>query len=296
MSAALFPDNFKHQLFAVNDITINVRHGGVGSPLLLVHGYPQTMAMWHSVAAQLAKRFYVVCVDLRGYGDSAKPESTATHEPYSKRAMAQDLHEVMMQLGYESYAVAGHDRGARVAHRMALDFAPFITKVCVMDIAPTHHMFATTDQAFATAYYHWFFLIQPDGLPEKMIGQDPEFYLREKLNRWSAPGAQFNEQAVTEYVRCFSNEDAIHASCEDYRAAATIDLQHDEADMHCKTKCPLLVLWGQHGFVGRQYDVLAVWQQRATQVHGTTVNSGHFLPEEAPEEVVQQLTQFLLHA
>jgi len=296
VSAALFPDNFKHERLLVNEVSIHVRHGGLGPPLLLVHGYPQTMAMWHLVAGQLAKHFHVVCVDLRGYGDSAKPESTATHEPYSKRAMAKDLHAVMMQLGYESFAVAGHDRGARVAHRMALDFAPSITKVCVMDIAPTHHMFATTDQAFATAYYHWFFLIQPDGLPEKMIGQDPEFYLREKLNRWSAPGAQFNEQAVAEYIRCFSNEDTIHASCEDYRAAASIDLHHDEADMHCKIECPLLVLWGQHGFVGRQYDVLAVWQQRATQVQGCTVNSGHFLPEEAPEEVVQRLTQFLLHA
>jgi haloacetate dehalogenase len=206
--------------------------------------------------------------------------------------MAQDMVEVMAALGHQEFFVAGHDRGARVTHRMALDYPERVEKACVMDIAPTHLMFKTTDQHFATGYYHWFFLIQPDGLPERMIGADPAYYLAEKMRRWSAPGAVFSDKAVAEYVRCFSNPEVIHASCEDYRAAASIDLRHDEDDMHLKVRCPLLVLWGSKGFVNRTYDVLRVWRDRAEQVEGGALDCGHFLPEEAPEAVCEQLLRF----
>lgn len=260
--------------------------------LLLLHGYPQTHVMWSALAPQLAQHFFVVCPDLRGYGDSSKPVGLPDHSNYSKRAMAKDMVEVMQHLGYTEFFVAGHDRGARVTHRMALDYPRQVKAACVMDIAPTHHMFKTTNQNFATAYYHWFFLIQPDGLPEKMIGADPAYYLKEKLRRWAAPGAQFDPQCVAEYVRCFSAPEAIHASCEDYRAAASIDLEHDEADMHLQVECPLLVLWGDKGFVNRTYDVLEVWKSRAPKAQGKTLPCGHFLPEEAPEETLRELLQF----
>ena len=204
---------------------INLVHGGSGSPLMLLHGYPQTHVIWHKIAPLLAHHFHVICPDLRGYGDSSTPPSTSNHYPYSKRAMGQDMVEVMEHLGYSRFLLAGHDRGARVAHRMALDYADSIKKACVMDITPTRHMFRSTDQHFATGYYHWFFLIQPNGLPERMIGADPSYYLTEKLKRWSAPNAVFSDEAVAEYVRCFSKPESIHASCEDYRAAASIDLQ-----------------------------------------------------------------------
>jgi haloacetate dehalogenase len=206
--------------------------------------------------------------------------------------MAADMVEVMQALGHERFAVAGHDRGARVTHRLALDHPARVTRACVMDIAPTHHMFRTTDQTFATGYYHWFFLIQPDGLPEHMIGAEPAWYLREKLRRWAAPGARFDPRAIAEYVRCFEDPATIHASCEDYRAAASIDLAHDEADMARRIDCPLLVLWGARGFVARSYDVLATWRERAAEVHGQALDCGHFLPEEAPDAVCVALLGF----
>jgi haloacetate dehalogenase len=288
----MFADDFDKAKIITSDAEINLVHGGSGSPLLLLHGYPQTHVIWHEVAPQLAQSFHVICPDLRGYGDSSKPPSTPDHYPYSKRAMGQDMAEVMTALGHKKYFVAGHDRGARVTHRMALDYPERVEKACVMDIAPTHLMFKTADQNFATGYYHWFFLIQPDGLPEHMIGADPAYYLSEKLRRWSAPGAVFSDEAVDEYIRCFSNPEAIHASCEDYRAAASIDLQHDEDDMHRKVQCPLLVLWGSKGFVNRTYDVLRVWQDRAERVEGRALDCGHFLPEEAPEAVCEEFVRF----
>jgi len=288
----LFGPEFQQARIKTREAEINLLHGGVGEPLLLIHGYPQTHAIWHLVAPELAKHFHLVCVDLRGYGDSSKPDGVADHSNYSKRVMAQDLLEVMQTLGYTEFYVAGHDRGGRVAHRMALDHPEAVRKVCVMDIAPTHHMFSTTDQTFATAYYHWFFLIQPNGLPERMIAADPEYYLREKLKRWGGPEASYAEEAVAEYLRCFSDPDTIHASCEDYRAAATIDMLHDEADMHTKLQMPLLVLWGSQGFVNRNYDLLSVWRERAENVQGKALASGHFLPEEAPDEVLTELIDF----
>ncbi|MEQ8232950.1 MAG: alpha/beta hydrolase [Gammaproteobacteria bacterium] len=288
----LFGSEFTRARIETSGAAINLVHGGSGPPLLLLHGYPQTHAMWHRVAPRLAAHFHVVCPDLRGYGDSDKPTSTPDHAPYAKRAMAADMVEVMQALGHERFAVAGHDRGARVTHRLALDHPARVTRACVMDIAPTHHMFRTTDQTFATGYYHWFFLIQPDGLPEHMIGAEPAWYLREKLRRWAAPGARFDPRAIAEYVRCFEDPATIHASCEDYRAAASIDLAHDEADMARRIDCPLLVLWGARGFVARSYDVLATWRERAAEVHGQALDCGHFLPEEAPDAVCVALLGF----
>ena len=293
----MFGEAFTQQRIPVGGAEINLLTGGDGPPLLLIHGYPQTHAMWHRLAPELARHFTVICPDLRGYGDSSKPPGKPDHGNYSKREMARDLAEVMTALGFERFAVVGHDRGARVAHRLALDHPARIERACVMDIAPTLHMFDHTDQAFATGYYHWFFLIQPDGLPEHMIGADPGWFLREKLRRWSAPGAHFDEAAVAEYVRCFSSPEGVHASCEDYRAAASIDLEHDRADFgRRRIACPLLVLWGERGFVRRSYDVLTVWGEYADDVRGAPVPGGHFLPEESPDEVLRQLLPFLSNA
>lgn len=252
--------------------------------------------MWHEVAPTLARDFQIICPDLRGYGESSKPDSDADHLPYSKRKMAADMVAVMESLGHHQFCVAGHDRGARVAHRLCLDYPEKVERACVMDIAPTLHMFENTDQAFATGYYHWFFLIQPDGLPEHMIGLDPDYFLREKLRRWSAPDAEFHPRAVDEYVRCFSTSEVIHASCEDYRAAAGIDLIHDREDRQAgkKVSCPLQVLWGSKGFVNRTYDVLSVWRFYASTVTGKALECGHFLPEEAPEAVIDELRRFFL--
>ncbi len=288
----MFSTAFTQAQINTSGAEINLVHGGSGPPLLLLHGYPQTHAMWHKVAPQLAQHFHVICPDLRGYGDSSKPPSTADHYPYSKRAMSQDMVEVMTSLGHSEFMVAGHDRGARVTHRLALDYSEKIQKACVMDIAPTRHMFKTADQHFATGYYHWFFLIQPNGLPERMIGADPAYYLNEKLKQWSAPETIFTDEAVAEYLRCFSDPETIHASCEDYRAAASIDLIHDEEDISKKVTCPLLALWGSKGFINRTYDVLSVWNEYAEKVEGKALESGHYLPEEAPQAVCDELIKF----
>ncbi len=288
----LFGKEFTKTTVKTTGSEIHLVHGGTGYPLLLLHGYPQTHVIWHAIAPKLAKKFHVICPDLRGYGDSSKPSSTKDHYPYSKRAMAQDMVEVMDAFGYHDFFVAGHDRGARVTHRMALDHPDRVKKACVMDITPTSHMFNSTNQHFATGYYHWFFLIQPDGLPEQMIGNNPEYYLSEKLKRWSAPGMEFNSKAVAEYIRCFSKPENIHASCEDYRAAASIDLEHDKEDAGKKIECPLLVLWGSQGFIHRTYDVINVWKNYANQVQGKSLDCGHFLPEESADETAEELLNF----
>jgi haloacetate dehalogenase len=259
---------------------------------LLLHGYPQTRACWAAVVPPLAERFTVVAADLRGYGDSDKPPGEQDHAGYSKRAMAADMVGLMAALGFDRFDVAGHDRGGRVAHRMALDHPDVVRRAAVLDIVPTRTLFATTDQAFATAYYHWFFLIQPDGLPEAMIGRDPEWFLRETVRRWSGRGRQVPEWAIAEYVRCFSDPAAVHASCEDYRAAASIDLEHDAADGDRRVTCPLLVLWGEQGAMHRLNDVLATWRALADDVRGRHLPCGHFLPEECPEETAAELVAF----
>ncbi|MDT3399089.1 alpha/beta hydrolase [Streptomyces sp. B1866] len=279
----------------VDGVAVHAVTGGEGPPVLLLHGYPQTHAMWHRVAPALARRHTVVAADLRGYGDSGRPADEPGHAAYAKRAMAADLVGLMRRLGFDRFAVAGHDRGARVTHRMCLDHPERVTRAAVLDILPTRHMFATTDRALAQGYYHWFFLAQPDGLPERLIGGDPEYYLRTKLGRWSAEGASFDPRAVEEYVRCFRDPASVHATCEDYRAAGTVDLEHDEADAAAgrRVDCPLLVLWGTRGFVASRYDVAAVWRDYAADVRGAGLDCGHFLAEEAPEETARALADFL---
>ncbi len=286
-------ENFTRTRVDTTGATINLVQGGSGRPLLLLHGYPQTHVMWHKIAPRLAETFTVVASDLRGYGDSSKPPGGPDHGGYSKRAMAQDQVEVMAKLGFEEFFVVGHDRGARVAHRMALDHPGRVRKLAVLDIVPTYKMFAAVNKDLATAYYHWFFLIQPYDLPETLIGARPEYYLRTKLARWSAGTAAFAPEAVAEYVRCFSDPATIHAGCEDYRAAASIDLVHDQADLDRKVTCPVLALWGAQGRAGRAYDVTETWRERASDVRGRALPCGHFLAEEAPEETCAELHAFL---
>ncbi|MEL7099817.1 MAG: alpha/beta hydrolase [Pseudomonadota bacterium] len=267
------------------------RIGGDGPPLLLLHGYPQTSAMWHRVAPALAKNHTVICADLRGYGASSKPVSAPDHAPYSKRAMGADLFAAMDALGFDRFAIGAHDRGARVAHRMAADAPERLTRLAVLDIAPTREMYAETTDAFARAYWHWFWLIQPAPMPEDMIGADPERYWRLKCGRGSAGLGIFAEAALAEYLAAFRDPACIHASCEDYRAAASIDIAHDNAEAG-KLPMPLLVNWGTDGVVGRVFDVLALWRARAQDVQGGPIKGGHYLAEENPSEVLDAWTAF----
>jgi haloacetate dehalogenase len=284
-------EGFSTDQVSANRTTIHVRHGGAGAPVLLLHGYPQTHAMWHRVAPALARRFTVVCPDLRGYGDSAKPPSDETHAAYSKRTMAQDQLEVMQSLGFERFAVVGHDRGARVARRLALDHAQNVTRLAVLDIVPTARIYASLDQGRATAVWRYFFLIQPTDLPERLIGADPDFYLRWTFDEWCARPDALSEDALSEYRRCFDAE-TIHAGCEDYRAGATIDLAHDRDDVSRGISCPVLVLWSSEG-LGSSYDVLEIWRDEADDVRGRALHAGHFLAEERADETAAELLAFL---
>jgi haloacetate dehalogenase len=284
-------DGFARQQIRTRETTINLVRGGEGDPVLLLHGYPQTHVCWHRVAPLLAEQFTVVCADLRGYGDSAKPPGDTEHLRYSKRAMAQDQVEVMQGLGFQKFAVIGHDRGARVAHRMALDHPEKVTRLALLDIVPTRWAFAHVDKDMATAAFNWFFLIQEDGLPERLIEAEPAFYLQWILDHWADRKGVFAEEAIAEYRRCFDAE-AIHAISEEYRASATIDLVHDAADAVRKISCPTLVLWSASGMWAK-YDVLKVWQERAEHVQGVALDCGHFLPEEAPERTAAELIHFL---
>ncbi|MEM9442877.1 MAG: alpha/beta hydrolase [Pseudomonadota bacterium] len=287
-------DGFEVRDIETSETVIHLRVGGSGPPLLLLHGYPQTHVMWHRVAPALATRFTVVCADLRGYGDSGKPPSDSEHLVYSKRKTALDMVEAMATLGFSRFMLAGHDRGGRVAHRMVLDHPECVQKVSFLDIVPTRTIFDATNQAIATGYYHWFFLIQPDGLPERLIGGDPMFYLQAKLGHWGKGGVEiFAPEALLEYERCFRNPDVIHASCEDYRAGASIDLVHDGADLHRKIACPVQALWGLHGMMERHFDVLACWRERShADVIGKALDCGHFLAEEQPEATASELLTF----
>lgn len=274
--------------------TIAAWVGGNGPPLLLLHGYPQTRTMWHAVAPRLAETRTVVVPDLRGYGESGAPAPTADGVSHSKRAMAADQLALMSALGFVRFDVVGHDRGARVAHRLALDAPDAVARVAVLDILPTRTLLRRTDLGFATAYWHWFFLLQPGGLPERMIGADPEWFVGEILARWSAYPDRIDPAAAAEYARRFTPA-AIAASCADYRAAAGPDLAHDDADAAAGRRVtqPLLALWGAHGAMGRMYDVLASWQEVAERVQGAPVDSGHFLAEEAPDATSTALEDFL---
>jgi haloacetate dehalogenase len=294
-------EGFEDRLFDLPaaGIQLRARVGGAAAapPVLLVHGFPQTGAMWHRVACKLAPHWRLVIPDLRGYGESGKPPGDAEHANYSKRRMAADLHELMRVLGHERYAVAAHDRGARVAHRLALDQPQAVTRLALLDIAPTLDMYAATDQRFATLYYHWFFLIQPAPFPERLIGADPVAYLRSKLGRWGAAGAgAYEPQALAEYERCFARPEAIHGACEDYRASATIDLEHDRASRAAgeRIACELLVLWGERGVVHALFDPLALWRAQCRgPVSGEALPCGHYLAEEQPEETARRLLAFI---
>lgn len=288
----MFKD-FEQTRITTQGAEINLVRGGAGAPILLLHGYPQTHAMWHPIAERLAEQFAVVCSDLRGYGDSSKPPGGEEHQAYSKRAMAQDQVEVMQQLGFDKFVVIGHDRGGRVGHRMALDYPDKVVKLAVLDIVPTHTIYATTNKELATAYYHWFFLIQPYDLPERLIGADPVYYLHKTLGGLGTSLAMFAPDALAEYERCFQNPATIRATCEDYRAAASIDLVHDENDLDKKITCPVLALWGEKGKMHKLYDVLETWRKWAQDVRGHAMPAGHFLVEEMPNQILLELLAFL---
>lgn len=273
-------------------VEINVAYGGSGPPVLLLHGFPQTHAMWHGIAPRLAERYSVVVTDLRGYGDSAKPAGGGDHSDYSFRAMATDQIEVMKALGHDRFNLIGHDRGARVGHRLALDHPEAVERLSLLDILPTSFVYANVDRMLATAYFHWFFLIQAEPLPERMIGGDPLFVLRRLLS-FSGSLEGYTPAALAEYERCFVDPAAIHAMCEDYRAGASIDLEHDEADHNRKIECPVLILWGARGAVGALQRPLAVWRSFATDVRGHAIEAGHYLVEERPDETFAALASFL---
>jgi len=284
--------SFIKEKIKVSGTDINLVRGGEGPPLLLLHGYPQSHVMWHKVAPKLAKQFTLVISDLRGYGDSGKPPSDDDHFNYSKRATARDQVEVMSKLGHDHFMVAGHDRGGRVGHRMAIDYSDKVNKLCVLDIVPTYRVFADANKQLATMYWHWFFLIQKAPLPETLIGNNVEFYLRTQFRSWGNSSDYVTEEAFTEYYRCLQNAETIRATCEDYRAGASIDLEHDKADMDQKLSCPLLVLWGELGAMHKLYDVTETWRERAADVNGWPVKCGHFIPEEAPEATINAFSEF----
>ncbi|HXR56522.1 MAG TPA: alpha/beta hydrolase [Casimicrobiaceae bacterium] len=288
----LFPGFTTHRI-RTSETEIRCVVGGNGPPLLMLHGYPQTHAMWHRVAPVLAHDYTVVCADLRGYGDSGKPASDATHAAYSKRAMARDMVELMRDLGHSRFLLVGHDRGARVSHRLCIDHPDAVSRVALLDISPTRTMYLRTDLAFATAYYHWFFLIQPFDLPERLIGADPIYYLRRKLGGWGTGLQHFDPRALAEYERCFADPATIHATCEDYRASASIDLEHDAGNETHRVACPLLVLWGERGVVNRLCKPLDDWRAVADDVRGRTLPAGHYLAEEVPGETLRELKAFL---
>jgi len=273
-------------------VPLAVRHAGQGRPLLLLHGHPQTQVMWHRVAPDLAKRFHVVLMDLRGYGDSGRPEPLP--EAYTKREMALDALAVMRSLGHERFQVLAHDRGARVAHRLAADHPQAVERLMLLDIAPTLAMYEQTGDAFARAYWHWFFLIQPPPLPEALIESDPVRYLRSVMGNRHAGLAAFAPEALAEYERAIALPGSAGAICADYRASAGIDLDHDRADVatHRQLTCPLRVLWGEHGAVGRHFDVLALWRERALAVSGRALPCGHYIAEEAPDTLLAEAQSF----
>jgi haloacetate dehalogenase len=288
--------------FALDDVDlapgvrIRFRTGGSGPPVLLLHGNPLTHVSWHAVAIRLAERFTVVVPDLRGYGDSSSPALAPDHSPFSFRAMAQDQVQLMSRLGHERFFVAGHDRGGRVVHRLCLDSPTSVSRAAVLDIVPTLDMFDSTSREWSLRYWHWSFMAHPPDLPEAMMAAVPaRFYIEHKLGISNGRGQFFDPRALAEYVRCFTQK-TIRASCEDYRAAATIDLELDRADLHRRIGVPLLVLWGLRSNVAALFDPLALWRARGHDVHGRGLDAGHYLPEEASEEVLEELGSFFAQA
>ncbi len=295
MDLSLFPQFRSIDVETDSEVTIHAVVGGDGPPLLLLHGHPQTHAIWHNVAPTLAQRFTVVACDLRGYGDSSKPAGTADHGNYSKRTMARDALRVMQSLGFERFRVLAHDRGARVAHRLGMDHPAAIDRMVLLDIAPTLAMYEQTTEAFARAYWHWFFLIQPAPLPERLIEADPSRYIRDLMGGRSAGLSPFDPRALREYERCAALPGAAHGVCEDYRAAAGIDLEHDRADREAgkRLTMPLLVLWGEQGVVHRCFQPLREWQRVASDVDGGPLPCGHYIAEEAPDVLLAHALPFL---
>jgi haloacetate dehalogenase len=295
-----FP-GFKREQIKTSGTTINTVYGGnqKGSPLLLLHGIPETHVLWRKVAPALANDYFLVMPDLRGYGDSGKPPGGDDHFAYSKRAMAKDQVEVMKHLGFEKFALVGHDRGGRAAHRMALDYPQALSKLVILDIVPTYLLYQNITQEFATIFYHWFLLVQPPPFPETVVANSAEYFLKCTLlwlggSKITDPLPQWIDPAVfQEYLRVFRDPATIHAICEDYRAAASIDLAHDKGDLDKKIQCPLLVLWSEKGPFHRMYNVLKTWQDRAVQAQGKSMPTGHFLPEQMPDELTQELKAFL---
>ena len=291
-----FPGFKENKFTASSDdgpIEISYLIGGNGPPLLLLHGFPQTKAIWSQVAPELAKHFTVVAADLRGYGKSSRPHGKADHSTYSKRSMAADQHALMKSLGFDQFFLLGHDRGGRVSHRLAMDFPESVLRLMVLDISPTLTMYDKTTMEFAKGYWHWFFLIQPEPVPETMIGANPEFWLKNHMGRHAGTGI-FSPDRWSEYLAGASETQGIHAMCEDYRAAATIDLIHDREDRAAgrKLKMPLKVLWGEHGLVNKCFKPLDDWKQVANVVDGSAVPSGHYIPEEIPDRLLVEAKEF----
>lgn len=284
---------FKEDIINVDGVRIFVRSAGTETapPLLLLHGYPQTSAMWHLVAPAFAKEYRVICPDLRGCGRSDKPMSASDHAPYSKRNMANDMVRLMNMLGYKRFFVGAHDRGARVAHRMGMDHPESVAAMVLLDIAPTREMYAGTTTEFAKAYWHWFMLIQDAPLPEALIGADPDSYWKKKCFN-QAGFNPFAPEALNEYLTAFRDPAVIHATCEDYRAAKTIDIMHDDADGDAKLDMPVQVLWGKTGVIEKCFDAMALWRLRANNVVGEAVDAGHYMAEEIPEEITKRLDDF----
>ena len=286
---------FEYRQADVEGVMVNHAIAGSGPPLLLLHGYPESHLMWRHVAPALAEHHTVVLADLRGYGDSGKPAPDAAGLTYAKRSMARDQVGLMRQLGFGEFGLVGHDRGARVAHRLVLDHPGAVTRLAVLDIVPTRHVLGHVTRAMATAYYHWFFLIAPNGIPERLIAADPGFWVRSLIAPLLGPGASIDPPVMDDYIRCFSDPRTIAATCADYRAAASTDLAHDEETFAAgqRIECPALALWGTEAFVGRGYEPLSVWRQYAADVRGAALPTGHFLPEEAPGLVIEALRDFL---
>ena len=275
------------------EIKMRFAIGGKGPALMLVHGHPHTHIIWRKVAPLLAQKYTVVLPDLRGYGDTDKPESTPDHRPYSKKEMAKDLISLMRLLNRPTFVFVGHDRGARVGHRLALDYPESVTKAVFVDIAPTATMYALTNKEFATKYFWWFFLIQPEPFPEKLIGFDPDYFLHHHIDGQIKIKGCVEDKAFDEYLRCYKDPRTIHAICEDYRAAATIDLDDDKEDADKKIQCPLYLLWGARGTVGKLYDVVGTWKEKAVTVSGEALDCGHSPEEECPSGFLEKVLAFL---
>ncbi len=287
-------EGFERRQVTVGDVTINCRTGGQGPPVLLLHGYPQNLALWAKVAPLLAERFSVVAADLRGYGDSSKPVCAHDAANYSFRAMAADQVALMRQFGFERFHVVGHDRGGRTAHRMALDNPGIVRSLAVLDIVPTYAMFAETNRRIAGAYWHWYFLALPAPFPERLIASDPDYFFETSIAGWGAAGLdEFDPGMLAEYRRCWNDPAMIHGSCSDYRAAASIDFAHDGEDLAKKVACPVLVFWGSKGAMHRLFDMEAEWRKRCERVQTANLPAGHFFIDRFPAETAAILTEFL---